>query len=49
MIHSYTLTLACMTLILQLYGLGKWLGLSFDQAYDVVAWFSWRPNLTIAD
>ena len=49
MIHSYTLTLACMTLILQLYGLGKWLGLSFDQAYDVVAWFNWRPNLVIAE
>lgn len=49
MIRSYALTLAGVTLRLQLYALGKWLGLSFDQAYDVVAWFSWLPNLIIAE
>jgi uncharacterized membrane protein len=49
MIRSYALTLAAVTLRIQLPVLQGAMGLSFDEAYAVVAWFSWIPNLIIAE
>ncbi len=49
MVRSYALTLAAVTLRVQLPLLQAVHGLSFDAAYAVVAWFSWVPNLVIAE
>ena len=49
MIRSYALTLAAVTLRVQLPLLQGVMGLSFDEAYAVVAWFAWVPNLIIAE
>ncbi len=49
MIRCYALTLAAVTLRLQLPILQAGLGLSFFEAYQVVAWFCWVPNLVIAE
>jgi uncharacterized membrane protein len=49
MIRSYSLTLAAVTLRIQLPIYQEAMGLSFDEAYAIVAWFSWIPNLVIAE
>jgi len=49
MIRSYALTLAAVTLRLQLGVYQQGMGLSFDESYDLVAWSSWIPNLIIAE
>jgi uncharacterized membrane protein len=49
MIRSYALTLAAVTLRLQLGVYQQGMGLSFDESYDIVAWSSWIPNLIIAE
>jgi uncharacterized membrane protein len=49
MVRSYALTLAGVTLRLQLGVLQEIFGLNFNEAYAVVAWFSWIPNLVIAE
>ncbi len=49
MIRSYALTLAGVTLRLQLGVFQGFFGLDFDASYDIVAWFSWVPNLVIAE
>ena len=49
MIRSYSLTLAAVTLRIQLPIYQEAMGLSFHEAYAIVAWFSWIPNLVIAE
>lgn len=49
MIRSYALTLAAVTLRIQLPVYQGAMGLSFDEAYAIVAWFCWIPNLVIAE
>jgi uncharacterized membrane protein len=49
MIRSYALTLAAVTLRIQLPLYQGALGMSFDEAYAIVAWFCWIPNLIIAE
>ncbi|MCR9260089.1 MAG: DUF2306 domain-containing protein [Pseudomonadaceae bacterium] len=49
MVRSYALTLAAVTLRMQLPFYQAVLGLSFDEAYAIVAWFCWIPNLVVAE
>ena len=49
MIRCYALTLAAVTLRAELGILQGVMGLSFEQSYEIVAWFSWVPNLIIAE
>lgn len=49
MIRSYALTLAAVTLRLQLPLFIGGMGMTFEEAYAIVAWFSWIPNLIIAE
>ena len=49
MVRSYALTLAAVTLRIQLPLIQGTLGLSFDEAYAIVAWFAWIPNLIVAE
>ena len=49
MIRSYALTLAAVTLRIQLGIYQSAMGLSFEESYAIVAWFSWVPNLLIAE
>jgi len=49
MIRSYALTLAAVTLRIQLPLYQGALGMSFTEAYAIVAWFCWIPNLLIAE
>jgi uncharacterized membrane protein len=49
MIRSYALTLAAVTLRIQLPVYQGVMGLSFDEAYAIVAWFCWIPNLVVAE
>ena len=49
MVRCYSLTLAGVTLRLQLGILQGPLGLSFDDSYALVAWFAWVPNLIVAE
>lgn len=49
MIRSYALTLAAVTLRIQLPFYQGVVGLSFDEAYAIVAWFCWIPNLVVAE
>jgi uncharacterized membrane protein len=49
MIRSYALTLAAVTLRIQLPIYQEALGMDFDASYAIVAWFSWVPNLIIAE
>ena len=49
MVRSYALTLAAVTLRIQLPFYQAVLGLSFDDAYAIVAWFCWIPNLVVAE
>ncbi len=49
MIRSYGLTLAGVTLRLQLLLLTELGGLTFEAAYVVTAWSSWTPNLLICE
>lgn len=45
MLRSYALTLAGVTLRIQLFVLTGLVGLSFETAYAFTAWTSWIPNL----
>ena len=49
MIRSYALTLAAVTLRIQLAVYQEVMGLTFKEGYAIVAWFSWIPNLVIAE
>ena len=49
MIRSYALTLAAVTLRFQLPLYQGVLWMSFYEAYSIVAWFCWIPNLLIAE
>ena len=49
MIRNYALTFAAVTLRIELVSLEHGFGLSFDQAYAIVAWFSWIGNLVVAE
>ncbi len=49
MVRSYALTLAAVTLRIQLGVFQGGMGMTFDEAYAVTAWFSWVPNLIIAE
>lgn len=49
MIRSYALTLAAVSLRIQLPLYQGAVGLSFEEAYAIVAWFCWIPNLVIAE
>lgn len=49
MIRCYALTLAAVTLRIQIPLFQEAMGLSFEQAYAIVAWFSWIPNLIVAE
>ena len=49
MIRCYALTLAAVTLRVQLAVYQAAMGLTFDESYAIVAWFSWIPNLIIAE
>ena len=48
MIRSYALTLAAVTLRVYL-PLSELIGLPFADAYQVVAWLCWVPNLVVAE
>jgi len=48
-IRCYALTLAGVTLRLQLGVFQEIFELDFDESYDIVAWFSWIPNLVVAE
>lgn len=47
MIRCYALTLAGVTLQLGVFQ--EIFELEFDESYDIVAWFSWIPNLVAAE
>jgi hypothetical protein len=49
MMRSYALTLAGVSLRLQLLILTGWGGLPFDAVYVVTAWSSWVPNLILCE
>jgi uncharacterized membrane protein len=49
MIRSYALTLAGVTLRVQLGVFQGVFELGFDESYDIVAWFCWIPNLVVAE
>ena len=49
MIRSFALTFAAVTLRLYLGMLTGLAGLPFEDAYPVVAWLSWVPNLVVAE
>lgn len=49
MVRSFALTFAAVTLRIQLGLFTGLLGWSFDEAYVTVAWFSWVPNLVVAE
>lgn len=49
MIRCYALTLAGVTLRLQLGVFQEIFELDFDESYDIGAWFSWIPNLVLAE
>jgi len=49
MIRSYALTLAAVTLRIQLPLYQGAMGMRFNEAYAIVAWFCWIPNLIIAE
>jgi len=48
MIRSFALTLAAVTLRIYL-PLGLGVGIAFHDAYQVVAWLCWVPNLVVAE
>ncbi|MEO8619629.1 MAG: DUF2306 domain-containing protein [bacterium] len=48
MIRSYSLTLAAVTLRIYI-PLGIAAGVPFDNAYQVISWLSWVPNLILAE
>ena len=48
-IRSYALTLAGVTLRIQLVIFQGVMGMSFEEAYAIAAWFSWVPNLLVAE
>ncbi len=47
--RNYALAFAAVTLRIQLPILQGGFGLSFEEAYPVVAWLSWVPNLIVVD
>jgi uncharacterized membrane protein len=47
--RNYALAFAAVTLRIQLPVLQFGFGLSFEEAYPVVAWLSWVPNLILVD
>jgi hypothetical protein len=49
MIRSYALTFAAVTLRIWLPFLIGILGLTFIEAYKIVAWLSWIPNILVAE
>lgn len=49
MIRSFALTLAAVTLRLYLPALQGLLGFSFEEAYRIVSWLCWIPNLLVAE
>ncbi|HEX7038341.1 MAG TPA: DUF2306 domain-containing protein [Pseudomonadales bacterium] len=49
MIRNFALTFAAVTLRIQLGVFVGALGWTFDEAYLTVAWFSWVPNLLVAE
>ena len=48
MVRNFALTFAAVTLRIQL-GLLAGFGVGFDEAYPVVAWLSWVPNLILVE
>lgn len=48
MVRSYALTLAAVTLRIEI-PLFLMSGVSFDEAYPVIAWLCWVPNLLVAE
>jgi hypothetical protein len=48
MIRSFALTFAAVTLRLYL-PIGPMLGFSFEEAYVVISWMAWVPNLMVAE
>ena len=49
MIRSYAFTLAAVTLRLWLPTLPSLLGISFEEAYIIISWLCWVPNIIIAE
>lgn len=49
MIRSYALTLAAVTLRLWLPTLPSLLEISFEEAYIIISWLCWVPNIIIAE
>ncbi|WKD86591.1 hypothetical protein KCTC32516_01967 [Polaribacter huanghezhanensis] len=49
MIRSYAFTLAAVTLRLWLPTLPSILGISFSEAYIIISWLCWVPNIIIAE
>ena len=49
LIRNFSLTLAAVTLRLQLPLYIGAFGLDFESAYQVVSWTSWVPNLLVAE
>ena len=49
MIRNYALTLAAVTLRIELPLLQMAGGMTFDQAYATIAWMCWIPNLVLAE
>ena len=48
MVRSYALTLAAVTLRIEI-PLFLLSGISFEEAYPVIAWLCWVPNLLVAE
>ena len=49
MLRSYTLTLAGVSLRIQLVIMVELVGLSFETAYALTAWTSWIPNIVVVE
>ena len=49
MIRNFSLTFAAVTLRLHLPILQGGFGLSFEEAYPIVAWLAWVPNIVVAE
>jgi uncharacterized membrane protein len=49
MIRNYALTLAAVTLRLYLGFFTTFLAFPFEQAYPIIAWLCWIPNLIVAE
>ena len=47
--RNYALTLAAVTLRIELPLLQMAGGMTFDQAYATIAWMCWIPNLVLAE